>query len=130
MDLQSAQINLVFAWVWISIGVVFGAVLGGRFHQEHWMGGYSSFKRRLYRLAHVAVFALAMINLLFHFTIQGQATTSIATAVASVGFVIGAVFMPVCCLAVAHNPKLRMVFAIPITSLLLAAVLTAWEVVA
>lgn len=130
MDLYSAQLNLIFAWIWVCVGILFGASLGSHFHEDGWMEGYASFKRRLYRLAHVAIFALAMLNLLFRFTVRGLEAVSIATPIASLGFVIGAVFMPVCCLAVAHRPKLRMLFALPITGLLLASVMTVWEVVA
>ncbi|UCF09321.1 MAG: hypothetical protein JSW65_04460 [Candidatus Bipolaricaulota bacterium] len=130
MDLYSGELNLVFAWVWVCVGILYGAALGSRFHEEGWMDGYGSFRRRLYRLAHVAIFALAMLNLLFHFTARSLEGASVAVPIASLAFVIGAVFMPVCCLLVAHRPKLRMAFAVPITSLLLASVLTAWQVIA
>jgi len=129
MDLHSAQIHLVFGWIRIGFGIVFGALLGSRFHEDRWWNGYMSFKRRLYRLAHVAIFALAMINLLFHFTVRGLQAPSIATPIASIGFLVGASMMPVCCITVARAPKLRMLFALPISSLLLASALTAWEAI-
>ena len=43
--------NLFLAWLWILLGFVTGMVLGLFFHHENWLGGYGSFKRRMYRLA-------------------------------------------------------------------------------
>jgi hypothetical protein len=44
--------------------------------------------------------------------------------VASWSFVIGGITMPLCCLVMAHFSKMRMVFAVPVLSLLTGAVLT------
>lgn len=126
--MNNGQINLIFAWIWISLGFVSGAAQGMFFHREGWLGGYTAFKRRLYRLAHISIFALAMINLLFYFTVQVLPSPSLAAEIASWGFLVGAVLMPFCCLIVAHIPKLRMIFSIPVLSLFLSGILTGWEV--
>ncbi|MGH8103517.1 MAG: hypothetical protein ACREJQ_03240, partial [bacterium] len=65
-----AHLNLVIAWLWIALGFLGGFVLGLNFHRDDWLGGYASFPRRLYRLAHIAVLALGIMNLLFYFTVQ------------------------------------------------------------
>lgn len=56
MDMNShmAQINLIFAWLWIAVGFVLGFIFGLNFHREEWLGGYTTLKRRLYRLAHIS----------------------------------------------------------------------------
>jgi hypothetical protein len=50
------QSNLLAAWVGILMGFLSGLALGLCFHRENWLGGYGSFKRRLYRLAHISLF--------------------------------------------------------------------------
>jgi len=124
----TAQMNLSLAWLWIAVGIIVGFVLGLNFHRDDWLGGYTSFKRRLYRLAHVAFFGLAIINLLFYFTVQRLAAPGTIINLASWGFAIGAVTMPVCCFLMAHNRQLRALFLIPVLSTLGAACITLWEV--
>ena len=128
MDFHPAQINLILAWLWILMGFIFGFILGLNFHREEWLGGYASLKRRLYRLSHISLFGLAIINLLFYFTLRILNTSSGALKVASWGFVVGAISMPVCCLIMAHKNQLRALFIIPVASLCLAGFLTLWEV--
>ena len=43
-------------------------VLGMFFHGENWLGGYASFKRRMYRLGHISFFGLGAVNMLFCLT--------------------------------------------------------------
>ena len=47
---------------------------------------------------------------------------------AGAAFLLGAASMPVCCLLMAHWPKLRVLFAIPVLSLITGAILTLMEV--
>src|SRR3954468_15636621 len=117
------HLNLVVAWLWILLGFVSGMLLGMFFHRESWLGGYISLKRRMYRLGHISLFALGAVNLMFYLTVPSLPSTKGVT-VASVGFISGAVFMPICCLLMAHFPKTRPLFAVPVISLLTAALLT------
>ncbi|MBI1924328.1 hypothetical protein HYR99_08770 [Candidatus Poribacteria bacterium] len=128
MDFHTAHINLILAWLWIVLGFVSGFLLGLGFHQQAWLGGYTSFKRRLYRLGHISFFGLALMNLMFYFTVQGLTHPSRWVDIASVGFIVGAISMPICCVTMAHCPKLRTLFAIPVSSLIVAGFLTLWEV--
>ena len=129
MVAAGAQMNLVLAWLWIAAGILVGFVFGLSFHREEWLGGYTSFKRRLYRLAHVSFFGLAIINLLFYFTVQRLGSPGPNINLASWGFAIGAVTMPVCCFLMAHNPRLRAIFLVPVLTTLGAACITLLEVV-
>ena len=127
--MQAVRPNLLLAWLWIVIGFAFGAVIGLRFHREEWLGGYGSLKRRLYRLAHISFFGLAIINLLFCFTMIAVATRSdFAMRVSSWGFLIGAISMPLCCLLMTRFPRLQALFVVPVGSLLVAGVLTVVKV--
>ncbi|OGC78242.1 MAG: hypothetical protein A2Z27_01945 [candidate division Zixibacteria bacterium RBG_16_50_21] len=128
MDLHPPQINLALAWLWILIGFLSGFILGLYFHREEWLGGYASLKRRMYRLAHISIFGLAIINLLFYFTVTSLNLAGGRIEVASWGFIIGALAMPACCLFMAHNLKLRALFPLPVASLSLAGFLTLGEV--
>jgi hypothetical protein len=122
-DLGFPGLNLVAGWVGITLGFVTGFLLGIRFHVEDWLGGYNSFRRRMIRLAHISLFGLALINLLFYFTIHGRAETT-GLDVASWGFVVGAATMPLCCLAMAASQAARTLFVIPVSSLTMGGVLT------
>lgn len=123
------EINLVLAWLWIVLGFVAGSALGLGFHREDWLGGYASFRRRLYRLGHISFFGLAIINLLFYFTARTWVATTVWGNIASWGFIVGALGMPACCFVVANRPEFRAAFAVPIASLIVAGVLTLREVI-
>jgi hypothetical protein len=129
MTANTADLNLLLAWLGIVLGFGSGSLLGLKFHREDWLGGYGSFKRRLYRLGHISLFGLAMVNLMFYFTSQKFPSATLPILVASWGFVVGAVTMPVCCFVVAHNAKGKALFAIPVGSLLVGGILTLWEVI-
>jgi hypothetical protein len=58
-------LNLVGGWIGILAGVLSGALIGLFFHQDSWMGGYASYRRRLMRLGHVAFFGLGFLNIAF-----------------------------------------------------------------
>jgi hypothetical protein len=122
--MKTLQFNLILAWVWICLGFLSGLVLGLFFHRENWLGGYSSIKRRLYRLCHISFFGLGVLNLCFCLTVQTFGMAGGALAAASWAFMIGGVCMPVCCLLMAHFPRTLPLFAVPVASLLLAGTLT------
>ncbi len=127
MNADVARLNLVLAWLWIVVGFGIGFFFGLHFHKEGWLGGYSSYRRRLYRLAHISFFGLGAVNFLFYLTTRSFAPGSITVTIASWGFVLGAVSMPLCCFILAHQPRLRALFLIPVLSLMTAGTLTLWE---
>jgi hypothetical protein len=122
--LPTPQLNLLAAWLGILLGFASGLILGLFFHREDWLGGYSSLKRRLYRLAHISFFGLGAVNLFFYFTVQRLSAAGLALGVAGWAFVLGAASMPLCCVLMAHWPRAHPLFAVPVLSLLLGASLT------
>jgi hypothetical protein len=120
--------NLFLAWVWILLGFVAGMVLGMFFHGENWLGGYGSFKRRMYRLGHISFFGLGAVNLLFWLTMQAIPPAEPLAGAASWAFIVGAITMPLCCVVMAHFPKAHLIFAVPVLSLILGGILTLLEV--
>ena len=121
--------NLILGWLWILLGFTSGMVLGMFFHGENWLGGYTSFKRRMYRLGHISFFGLGAVNLLFCLTVQNFSLAGPLIHFASLAFVIGAVAMPVCCVVMAHFPKAHMIFAVPVVSLIAGGILILLEVI-
>ena len=121
--------NLFLAWLWILLGFITGMALGLFFHRENWLGGYGSFQRRMYRLGHVSFFGLGAVNLLFCLTAQTFSLAGPFTVVASWAFIVGAISMPLCCVVMAHFPKARLIFAVPVISLIAGGVLTFMEVI-
>ncbi|MDB6029224.1 MAG: hypothetical protein JWM68_5447 [Verrucomicrobiales bacterium] len=125
----SLQLNLAIAWLWVLLGFAGGAVLGMNFHKENWLGGYGSWKRRLYRLGHISCFGLALINFMFYVTGKLALSSGQFPTLASQAFLLGAVTMPICCVLAAHFPKLRSLFALPVCSLIAGACITILEVI-
>ena len=123
MKTDFAQINLTLAWLWILLGFVSGMALGLFFHGENWLGGYASFKRRMYRLGHISFFGLGAVNLLFCLTVQNFSLAGPLVHSASLAFIAGAIAMPLCCAVMAHFPKAHLIFSIPVVSLLIGGVL-------
>src|ERR1044071_4263413 len=112
--MRPLQLNLIVAWVWILLGFLSGLGLGLFFHDEKWLGGYSSFKRRLYRLCHISFFGLGVLNLCFCLTVKGFGLAGTSVGIASWAFLLGALAMPVCCLLTAHFPSTVACFSIPV----------------
>ena len=121
--------NLILAWLWILLGFVAGMALGLFFHGENWLGGYGSFKRRMYRLGHISFFGLGVVNLLFCLTAQTFSLAGQLVSIASWAFIAGAITMPVCCVVMAHFPKAHLIFAVPVISLIAGGVLTFMEII-
>jgi len=124
MKSSIAQINLIFAWIWILLGFLSGMVLGMFFHGEKWLGGYASLKRRMYRLGHISFFGLGVVNFIFAMTLQSSSLAGQLAVMASWTFIIGALTMPLCCVVMAHFPKAHLIFAVPVVSLIVGGVLT------
>jgi hypothetical protein len=117
------SINLISAWIGLTLGFLGGGVMGMFFRDERWLGGYGSFKRRLYRLAHISFFGLGFVNLAFALTARSLPLTH-TLETASIAFVVGAISMPICALILAHQPRALPIFAVPVGSLLLGGSLT------
>lgn len=113
------QLNLLVAWVWLCLAFVSGLLLGLFFHRDNWLGGYGSLRRRLYRLAHISFFGLGIVNLAFYLTAKEASLSPSTVGIAGWCFAAGAVAMPLCCLLMAHFPRTRLLFGVPVLSLLL-----------
>lgn len=125
--MKPPQLNLLFAWAWIVAGFASGLIMGLFFNREQWLGGYTSLKRRLFRLTHISFFGLGAVNLMYYFTARFALTVSGWQEIAAWGFVVGGITMPLACVIMACWTRAKGVFAVPVISLLLSGVLTIWE---
>lgn len=125
---EPAHFNLILGWTSMVAGAISGATLGLFFHDERWMGGYASFRRRLMRLGHVAFFGLGILNVLFALSVTALSVPRPYDRVASAGFAVGAVTMPVCCFLTAWRGGFRYLFPIPVLAVLggLGGLLGGW----
>jgi hypothetical protein len=125
---SSADLNMYAAWVGILGGIVCGAVIGLFFHEEQWLGGYGSYRRRLLRLGHVSFFGLGLVNFMYSTTLKILQLQLAYPQAASTAFLIGAATMPACCFLAAWRKPLRHLFPIPVLSLLIGVllVLSGW----
>jgi hypothetical protein len=119
------MINYYFGWGMILAAFLTGAVLGLFFHREDFLGGYASFRRRIFRLGHIALAALGMINVLYSLGPMAK-EQSPGAWIASLGFIIGGITMPAVCFLTSWHTAFRHLFFVPVTALVIAVVETLW----
>jgi hypothetical protein len=121
------MINIQVAWIGLLLGCISGAIPGLFFYNSEWLGGYTSWRRRMIRLAHIAFFGLGFINLLFALTAK---TLGLDTGLqnTSILLVAGAVTMPTVCYLSAWKPAFRHLFFIPAVSVTAGIVLFVWRI--
>ena len=114
------MINWYFGWISILLAFVTGAIIGLYFYREDFLGGYTSFRRRILRLGHIAQAALGLMNV-----VAGNSQLSGVIAFSTLGqwsLVAGGISMPAVCFLSAWKPASRHLFFIPVTCLIVAAV--------
>ena len=89
----------------------------------------SSFQRRLYRLGHISFFGLGAVNLMFYLTARFALSPSTARDIASLGFIVGGLTMPLVCFLVAHRAHCKNLFAVPVLCLVTAGALTVLKII-
>ena len=112
------NLNLYAGWLGMLGGVISGAAIGLFFHQQDWMGGYSAFSRRMTRLGHISFFGIGFLNLLFALTLKAVDFPVTGAEIASKGFILGLITMPLCCFLTAWRKPFRHLFPIPVLSVL------------
>lgn len=115
---DTIQLHMMAGWGGILLGALSGVVMGLFFHRENWAGGYGSFRRRMMRLGHISFFGLGFLNLLFGLSLQVLHLPVVNLQVASVGFLSGALTMPLICLLSAWKERFRHLFFIPVLGVL------------
>ena len=117
--MDTAELHLLIGWGAMAIGVIAGAVIGLRFHDDEWAGGYASWPRRMMRLGHISLFGIGFINLMFGLTLRAVTVSTTHTWIASLGFLIAMIAMPLCCFLSAWKKPFRNLFPIPVLGVLI-----------
>ena len=114
------MINWYFGWGSILSAFITGAIIGLFFHKEDFLGGYSSFRRRILRLGHIAQAALGMMNVVAG---NSQIAADVEYSTIAVwGLVVGGISMPTVCFLSAWKAEFRHLFFIPVVSLMAAVI--------
>lgn len=114
-------LHLTAAWIGIFMGFLAGAGLGLFFHRENWLGGYSSWSRRMARLGHISFFGIAFINLAYGVSLA--LSESLLSPYASALLLCGAITMPLVCFLSAYKKPFRHLFFIPVLSLVVGTLI-------
>ena len=110
------QINWFGGWGLVLLAFVTGAGIGLFFHHDNFLGGYTSWSRRMLRLGHIAMAALGILNVVY-------SLAPIAGPAAGLTLLAGAIAMPALCFASAWKQPLRVFFFIPVSLLAIAVIL-------
>lgn len=116
------SLQWTIGWSLVLTGFVTGALLGLGFFHAAFLGGYDSFRRRIWRLGHVACVALG--GLLVVVSTLPRVAGSEWTTVADHAFITGALAMPTVCLLAGWRAPLRHLFFIPVLALLTGVICT------
>jgi hypothetical protein len=121
------ECNILAGWCGMILGAVLGMLFGLRAESRDWAGGYGSFRRQALRLAHVAAFALGLINIAYGLCSRGLTPLPHwAAAAGGAAMIVGGLSMPVVCLATAWRRSFKFLFPLPASCVLIAVAIQAW----
>ncbi len=112
------DINLIAGWIAVLAGLLAGVGLGLFFHNDNWLGGYTSWQRRMLRLGHISLIGTGLLNVLFALS-AAALHLSPPLQVGSIAMLLGAVAMPTVCTASAFYKPARQLFFIPVLGLMI-----------
>ena len=112
------QINIIFGWAWMCVGLILGLTMGMRAEGEQWLGGYASITRRYLRLGHVAFIALSIINILYGIELGTAGTPLYVRSIGSPLMIFGAAGVPLTCISAAFFRKAKYFLPLPALALL------------
>jgi hypothetical protein len=118
------HVNLWAGWIGILAGFLAGAVIGLFFHDETWLGGYGSWRRRMLRLGHISFFGIGFINVIFAITVRCETEGLLAP---SRLLIAGAVAMPAICFLSAWRKVFRHLFFVPVLCLVAGVSILLYE---
>jgi len=115
--------NIIFGWIWLCLGFIYGMTLGLWAEGEEWLGGYTSITRRYLRLGHVAFIALPIINILYGKELPLINLGDSIKYIGSYLMIFGAVGVPVSCISAAFIRKARYFLPLPASAILVGTII-------
>jgi hypothetical protein len=127
--MSSAYASIAVGWVTMVGGVISGSIIGLFFHNADWLGGYTSFRRRMVRLAHISFFGIGFLNVLYGLTAASIPLDAGAAHVGSIALLVAAFTMPANCLLTAWREPFRHLFFVPVLAAAVGilSVLVGWR---
>lgn len=116
MEEDAVMIALRAGWAGFLGGVISGAVIGLKFHNETWLGGYGSRERRMLRLGHISFFGIGMICLLYALSLRAIPGEDGLAKTGACALAVALAAMPTTCFLTAWRPPFRHLFFIPVLS--------------
>jgi hypothetical protein len=118
-----SSLHTTIGWLGIVLGLIAGAVLGLFFDQDDWLGGYSSWPRRMLRLGHISFVGIGLLNLAFVSALS-RIEPGRPLWIPSLSLMVAEVAMPFTCFLAAVWRRGRYLFPIPVIMLLAGAIST------
>ncbi len=112
------QLNIIFGWAWMCVGLILGLVMGMRAEGEQWLGGYTSLTRRYLRLGHIAFIALSIINILYGRELESAGIPAYVGSIGSPLMIFGAAGVPLVCISAAFFRKAKYFLPLPALAVL------------
>ena len=112
-----SELNIWTAWICIALGLLVMIVQEILFPSVDWLACDECWQRRMVRLGHYSLFAVAFINLAYANSLYllGLDPPDLD---ASLLFLGGALLLPAVCYLAAWRKRLRLLFVLPAASLL------------
>ncbi len=112
--MSTGNLHLFVGWIAMLLGATSGAIIGLFFHREDWAGGYGAFRRRMLRLGHISFFGIGILNFLFALTLSLVTFPETYERIASTGFLVAVISMPLNCFLTAWKTPFRHLFPVPV----------------
>ena len=130
-ELCDADFSRAIALTSMLLGATSGLVIGlwsfgGPLPEPAWIGGYGDLPRRLIRLAHIALFALGMINLMLARQQAGLDLPSPTRRLALTAMNLGNLLMPALLVATVFLPAAKYLLALPALAVSTALAIAAY----
>ena len=116
------QGNLHLGWIAILLGLLVGAGIGLFFHDENWLGGYTSRRRRMLRLGHIALVGTGLLNVGLAISAD-YLEIGDGLRLPSILMIVGSATMPAVCFLSVWREPFRHLFFVPVLSLVGAVAL-------
>ncbi len=115
------DVNIAFGWAWMMMGLVSGSILGmwsfnGPLRPPKGFDEYDSLPRRQVRLAHVATFALPVINILYGTHLDMAQVSLPLKELGSYSMLVLMIGIPVTLVAASIKPILKYTSVIPVVA--------------
>ncbi len=118
---QIGQANIIWGWIGIVTGITSGSIIGfwafaGPLKPPKGHESYDSLPRRLTRLAHVAMFMLPLINIVYGEHLDGIAVSESLKILASNSMLVLMVGIPTALMLASYKIAFKYLNLIPVTA--------------